>query len=418
MQQVLGLVLSGVQQGAATIGQAPIPQFRAPAPPPPSPPNDAGGLEPTLAALMRAVQDPLIQQLLGMVMGLVRQAAAMLGTPPVAGSGDQLGQSLSSLAGAAARDRGMNGHLDGPSPPASAQPPPGSAGGASGVASLAPLLGALMGALQNPAIQQILGLLLGVIRYAATAVGSMLSTNGMATGFSVPASMSGIYDATLGEPNQATAEVSTNELRRMLEQKSAAVFDGRTALEYAIGHIPGAVNVAPKPGVAMSLYVSDVAEIGRQVTSKDSPIVVYCNGPFCGKSRRLGEELAQAGFTNVKRYQLGTPVWRALVGMMAIDPAGVSYVMKSDRTAAIIDARSASEFALGSIPNARNVPAGQIIAAKDDGRLPMDDFNTRAVVFGRDGDQARTMAQALVEQGFTNVKFVDSTFSALVSTLS
>jgi hypothetical protein len=28
-------------------------------------------------------------------------------------------------------------------------------------------------------------------------------------------------------------------------------------------------------------------------------------GPFCGKSKRLAEELLEAGYTNVRRYQLG-----------------------------------------------------------------------------------------------------------------
>ena len=44
----------------------------------------------------------------------------------------------------------------------------------------------------------------------------------------------------------------------------------------------------------MSLYVSDVAEIERVLNGdKGAAIVLYCNGPFCGKSSRLAEELIQ-----------------------------------------------------------------------------------------------------------------------------
>ena len=43
-----------------------------------------------------------------------------------------------------------------------------------------------------------------------------------------------------------------------------------------------------------------------------SPIIRYCNGPFCGKSNRLAEELLEVGYANVRRHQLGAPVWRAL----------------------------------------------------------------------------------------------------------
>src|SRR4051812_42180718 len=72
-----------------------------------------------------------------------------------------------------------------------------------------------------------------------------------------------IHQATLMETDQKTKEVSTEELRHILADKSATVFDARPFKEYAISHIPGAVNVSAEPGVSMSLYVSDVAEMGR-----------------------------------------------------------------------------------------------------------------------------------------------------------
>ena len=71
-----------------------------------------------------------------------------------------------------------------------------------------------------------------------------------------------IQQATLMEPDQKTPEISTEELRKTLGEKSATVFDARPFNEYAVSHIPGAVNVSAKPGVSISLYVSDIAEIG------------------------------------------------------------------------------------------------------------------------------------------------------------
>jgi rhodanese-related sulfurtransferase len=87
--------------------------------------------------------------------------------------------------------------------------------------------------------------------------------------------------------------------------------------------------------------VSDVAEIGRIVgNNKATPLVLYCNGPFCGKSKRLAKELMEAGYANVRRYQLGIPAWRALVGLSEIELAGVRYVFTSDKTAVFFDTRS------------------------------------------------------------------------------
>src|SRR5205814_6632542 len=104
-------------------------------------------------------------------------------------------------------------------------------------------------------------------------------------------SVASVYQATLMESNQKTKEISTVELRKILAEKSAVVFDARPFKEYAISHIPGAVNVSAKPGVSMSFYVSDITEIGRVLKGdKGAAIVLYCNGPFCGKSKRLAAE--------------------------------------------------------------------------------------------------------------------------------
>jgi rhodanese-related sulfurtransferase len=226
-----------------------------------------------------------------------------------------------------------------------------------------------------------------------------------------------IYETTLMERDQKTVEVSTEELRGILAANSAFVFDARPTMEYAVSHIPGALNVAQKPGTPTSLYISDVAEIGRLAPEKNAALVLYCNGPFCGKSKRLSEELLEAGYTNVRRYQLGAPVWRALVGTMEIELEGIRYVLAGDRTAVVFDVRSAEEFAAGSLAGARHLPLADVTRAKDDGRLPMEDHNTRIIVLGRDGEQARAVAEEIARNAFHNVTYfnggIDSVLTAV-----
>jgi rhodanese-related sulfurtransferase len=224
-----------------------------------------------------------------------------------------------------------------------------------------------------------------------------------------------ITSATLAELGAKTPEVSTQEMREILANHSATLFDSRPRAEYAVSHIPGAQNVAAKPGVPMSAYVSDVAEIGRQVQNrKDTPIVLYCNGPFCGKSKRLSEELAAAGYTSVRRYQLGIPVWRALGGITQIESDALGRIAHDDRTAVFIDARPADELAKASVQGARNIPrslvlqgkdVGELKKAKDDNRLPMNDHNTRIIVFGSSPDDARFVAEQIAREAFHNVSF-------------
>ena len=223
-----------------------------------------------------------------------------------------------------------------------------------------------------------------------------------------------IFDAVLGEAGQPTAEISTEQLRHILADRSALVLDARPAREYAISHIPGAVNVAPKPGVPMSMYISDVAEIDRLVHQrKDTAIVLYCNGPYCGKSKRLAAELVAGGYTKVRRYQLGIPVWRALGGITQIEPEGLRNVLADDHTAVVIDVREPVERQASVFPNAQPIPrsavlegkdVGEIKRAKDDGRLPMEDHNARLVVIGG-AVPARYVAEALAREAFHNVSY-------------
>ena len=233
-----------------------------------------------------------------------------------------------------------------------------------------------------------------------------------------------IQSATLGE-SAKTPEISTEELRRTLQEKSATVFDARPALEFAISHIPGAVNVAPKPGTSKAMYISDAAEIDRVVGGKKSaPVVLYCNGPFCGKSKRLSDDLLLAGFTNVKRYQVGIPVWRALGGLTQIETEGVRYVFQNDHTAVWLDTRSPAEFQKESLPAAKHIgievtqggkdnPAMQ--QAKNDGTLPINDHNSRIIVFGAEPQLVRAIGEALTKEAFHNVAFFDGTYGELIA---
>ena len=87
--------------------------------------------------------------------------------------------------------------------------------------------------------------------------------------------------ATLVEKKSITPQISTDELRQILRQKTATVFDARPYREYAVSHIPGALSLAPKPGVEKAVYVSDTREVGRIVHGdKAAAIVLYCNGRY------------------------------------------------------------------------------------------------------------------------------------------
>jgi rhodanese-related sulfurtransferase len=227
-----------------------------------------------------------------------------------------------------------------------------------------------------------------------------------------------IYQATLAEPNQKTQEVSTEQVRRIVADGSAIILDTRKRSEYVAGHIPGARNVAPPPEAPPAEYVAAVERLVGG--DKNKALVLYCNGPFCQASRLVSEQLVAAGFTNIRRYQLGIPIWRALGGPTEVELEGILRIYKVDRSAVFFDARTAEDFSKGSLPGAHNVPADKLPSGRLQGSnwltntpLPRDDFNTRIVLFGRDSAQARTLADALSTIPWHNVTYFPGTFETL-----
>lgn len=81
-----------------------------------------------------------------------------------------------------------------------------------------------------------------------------------------------IYQATLEELNQVTPEVSTEELKKLFlaGAKPVPVIDTRSAMEYAIAHIPGSIN----------LWEKEAEYIIKAYPDKEALMVLYCNGPY------------------------------------------------------------------------------------------------------------------------------------------
>ena len=154
---------------------------------------------------------------------------------------------------------------------------------------------------------------------------------------------------------------------------------------------------------------------GSSNGNKSAALVLYCNGPFCQASRRLAEQLLAAGFTNVSRYQLGIPVWRALGGPTAIEIGGITRIFGADRTAVFIDARSPTNLRKGSLPGAQNAACRGVIAAARRLPLPEDDFNRRIILFGRDAAQARQLAEFLSKRPWHNVSYFAGSFDQLAA---
>jgi rhodanese-related sulfurtransferase len=219
-----------------------------------------------------------------------------------------------------------------------------------------------------------------------------------------------IFQATLMEQNQPGTEISTGQLQQILASGSMSVFDVRFPLEYAISHIPGIVNIPPENNTSAT---SEVSQIRALYPDPHTPFVLTCNGPFCGKSKRVAAGLVAAGYDSFFRYQLGLPVWRALGNTVQTDLAGFAYIYNRDLTAVFVDARSPDAFLDKTVACAVNVQPGEATAANDDGRLPLWDKGARVVVFAEDPQLAKTVASEIALKAYWSSSYFGGTFKDL-----
>ena len=100
------------------------------------------------------------------------------------------------------------------------------------------------------------------------------------------------------EERDALEPVSRDELMRRLRAGSVTVLDVRPPDEFALGHIPGAVNV---PLSALSQRLS--------AFKRSREIIAYCRGAYCVLSFEAVALLREKGF-KVRRLEDGMPEWR------------------------------------------------------------------------------------------------------------
>jgi len=97
----------------------------------------------------------------------------------------------------------------------------------------------------------------------------------------------------------ALEPVSREDLVSRLQDGLVTVLDVRPEDEFAIGHLPGALNVP-------------LGELERRLSElpKDQEIVAYCRGPYCVLSFEAVAALRAKGYS-VRRLEDGFPEWRA-----------------------------------------------------------------------------------------------------------
>lgn len=239
----------------------------------------------------------------------------------------------------------------------------------------------------------------GMQYLAAVVLASLCCATSLA---SAPRAKANVFEATLGQQGQKTPELSTDEFKAFLANKSGVVLDARPKQEYAIAHIPTSINIDEK----------GLLRIVQAMPDRTTDIVIYSNGPYCDWANRRADELLGMGYTKVSRYQLGLAVWRALGNTTETSLDGFRRLFHGS-TAVLIDARSRAEYSAGTIPAAESVLAGEVSKAEVDHRLQYYDHATRIVVFGNSAVEARTVAEEIARKAYPNSSFFGGTYQEL-----
>lgn len=97
----------------------------------------------------------------------------------------------------------------------------------------------------------------------------------------------------------AMEPVSRDDLVSRLHDGMVTVLDVRPEDEFAVGHLPGALNIP-------------LAELERRLgeLEADREVIAYCRGPYCVLSFEAVAALRERGYL-VRRLEDGYPEWKA-----------------------------------------------------------------------------------------------------------
>jgi rhodanese-related sulfurtransferase len=123
-------------------------------------------------------------------------------------------------------------------------------------------------------------------------------------------------------PAEGVTTVGELEVLAALQDPETLVVDSRVLADYRGGTIPGAIHIP------YTQTVDRLDELGCEVDfdgflcDNARPVVLFCNGPWCGQSPTAIRRMIEAGFPaeRISYYRGGMQVWRML-GLSVTEPA-------------------------------------------------------------------------------------------------
>jgi glyoxylase-like metal-dependent hydrolase (beta-lactamase superfamily II)/rhodanese-related sulfurtransferase len=215
-----------------------------------------------------------------------------------------------------------------------------------------------------------------------------------------------IHDATMNKKQRALMDetagpqaMTWDEVRSAMAD-GALLVDGRDPVEFAHGHLRGAVNVGLE---------GRYAEFAGSVVPVDADIVLFVEP---GSELEAKNRLGRIGFDRVLGY-VEHP-YEVLRGHQdqaqvasRLTPVGFEDRREQLDDMQLIDVRNPGEHALGALPGAVNIPVGQL-----PGRLDELDASRPTVVYCAGGYRSSVAASLLRANGFDDVSDIVGGYGA------
>ncbi|MFI7707470.1 rhodanese-like domain-containing protein [Nonomuraea sp. NPDC049480] len=94
--------------------------------------------------------------------------------------------------------------------------------------------------------------------------------------------------------------ISREDLLALLESGGVQLVEALPVDAFAAEHLPGARNVPDQVS-------AELAE--RVAPDRAAPVVVYCSGPYCNRSKIAAAAFARLGYADVRVYAGGKEDW-------------------------------------------------------------------------------------------------------------
>ena len=96
-------------------------------------------------------------------------------------------------------------------------------------------------------------------------------------------------------------DISINDLKTAIADKSVTLLDANGTEMYREGHIPGAINFEANADQLTKVLPKD----------KSALVVAYCGGPKCMAYKSAAAKALELGYTNVKHLPAGISGWKS-----------------------------------------------------------------------------------------------------------